>query len=191
MASVMDDLETSQISIPEENEENEDPFECDPTFETKSDLDAFLKTCNLKRGGDSDEEDVDFDYSVKRECNCNICEDIFSGSYQHLCCHQYNKWNMWCDSSEVSKCITETVAFQQATNHFAVRNLLMQMVRKRKSTISDPPPNGKMRKAFYRATYLFIDGASRKRKPLPSCVMAVCRQRYPSEDGIYCGFLTK
>ena len=76
-----------------------------------------------------------------------------------------------------------------ALRNFSVRNLLIHLHRKNRSQITDPPPNKKMRYTFYWASYLFIDGTSQKKQPLSSCVMAICRLRYPSNDGVYVGFI--
>ena len=150
-----------------------------------------MKSCDIKPAYNSDNEDVDFTAEFAKHCTCDKCVDMWSGNYEHICCHQYSKWRKFASSDEETNCITLTEAFQQATNHFAIRNLLMQINRKTRSNISDPPPNRKMRFAFYKASFLFIDGASKKRRPLPSCVMELCRQRYPSDGEIYTGFNPK
>jgi hypothetical protein len=187
----MEAMEEGNISF-EEEDEFLDPFACDPPpFKSKEELDKFMKTCNIKPADNSDNEDVNFMTVLTKSCTCDKCVDMWSGDYEHICCHQYSKWRKFASSDEATHCITSTEAFQQATNHFAVRNLLMQINRKNRSHISDPPPNNKMRFAFYKASFLFIDGASKKRQPLPSCVMDLCRTRYPSDGGIYKGFNLK
>ena len=186
----MEAMEESNLST--EEEDFIDPFDSDPLpFQSKEQLDKFMKSCNIKPAENTDEEDVDFTAKFVKHCSCEKCVDMYSGSYEHICCHQYSKWAKYANSDETTACITETLAFQQATNHFAVRNLLLQINRKARSYISDPPPNNKMRFAFYKASFLFIDGTSKKRQPLPSCVMNLCRLTYPSDDGVYKGFVPK
>ena len=168
------------------------PFDTDPVFQTKEDLEEFKATCDLK-AADSDHEEVEYDYSVKKVCLENTCgkwKDICSKDYEHMCCQQFSNWKVLCGESEMSKCITETDAFTQATNHFALRTMIIQRNRKKRIRIPDPPTNNMMRYAYYLACYLHIDGVSKKRRPLPSCcVMALARQLYPSNDGTYTGFI--
>ena len=46
--------------------------------------------------------------------------------------------------------------FEDATNHFAVRNLLLHMNRDKKLVVTDPPQNKQMRFGNYKAAHLFI-----------------------------------
>ena len=186
---MMEGMPMEQENVSFDEEDFLDPFESDPApFKSKHDLDKFMKSCDLKAAEDSDSDNVDFTKTVSKLCTCKRCVSISSSEYEHICCHQYPKWKNFASDEEVICCITESMAFQQATNHFAVRNLLLQISRHKRSKIPDPPPNNSMRFAFYKASYLFIDGTSKKRQPLPSCVMSLCRQLYPSNDGVYKGF---
>jgi hypothetical protein len=185
----MEDIAMEEENVSSDEDDYLDPFESDPPpFKTKHELDKFMKSCDIKPADNSDSDDVDFTITASKLCTCKKCAAILSSDYEHLCCHQYPKWKKFSSAEEATCCITETAAFQQATNHFAVRNLLLQISRLKRTNIADPPPNNSMRFAYYKAAYLFIDGTSKKRRPLPSCVMSFCRQLYPSNDGIYRGF---
>ena len=133
-----------------------DPYECDPVFQTKEELDKFLKTCNIQKNVDSDDEDIDYVFKVKKKCSCGQCADIYSGNYEHICCQQYSKWKKDCNSEERFHCITQISAFSAATNQYAVRNILLQLHRQRKMKITGLPKNNQMRYGFYKASILFI-----------------------------------
>ena len=58
--------------------------------------------------------------------------------------------------SDTPYCIVNSEPFKQATNMFAVRNMLMQLHGRGRIKISDPPLNAQMRYGFYRSAMLFI-----------------------------------
>ena len=116
-----------------------------------------------------------------------------------------SRWKNIVSESEAKGCIVDSKPFKEATNSFAVRNLLFHMHRERKVKVADPPENKQMRYGFYKSALLFIgmffkfaffypfhtyllDAKAFKRQPLSSCVMAMCRKSYPSSDGQYVGF---
>ena len=59
-------------------------------------------------------------------------------------------------AEESQACIVNSKSFQDATNPFAVRNLLLHMNRERALSVMDPPQNKQMRFGFYKAAQLFI-----------------------------------
>ena len=139
---VMETQEQWQCSDSEEEEEG-DPSTWDPCFETQDELDQFYQSCDLTRYQDSDEDIVDYESfkSIKKNCTCGKCQDIWSENYEHVCCHQTHKWRDTVSDTEAEGCLVDSDPFQQATNMYAVRNMLMQMHRKKKVKISDPPAN--------------------------------------------------
>ena len=136
----MDPLEEYVLSESEADSSGElNPYSCVPVFETEPELRDFSKTVDTKTK--VDEEDIEYDLEAKKECVCHNCEDIYSGTFEHICCQQYENWKKYVDEQEKKQCVTVTSAFQQATNPFAVRNLLLQLHRQKKIKISDPPEN--------------------------------------------------
>ena len=131
------------------------PYECDPQFKNKEALEEFIKSCDIKPA-DSDDEDLDYTFKVTKNCTCGLCGDISTENYEHICCQQYEKWKCHINDGETVNCITKSVAFSQATNHYAVRNLLLNLNRRNKTKMSDPQENKQMRFAFYKASILFI-----------------------------------
>ena len=86
-------MEESQVSDNEfDSDESLDLFGDDPCFDTKEELDLFLKSCNIAKK-EKDFENVCFELQNKidKECSCDVCEDIWSGGFQHLCCQQIEK----------------------------------------------------------------------------------------------------
>ena len=144
--------------ISDDSDEDFDPYAVDPTFGTKEELDKFLHGCDLQKDKSSDSEDTNFEEyrSVKKVCSCGKCGPIFSGEYEHICCHQTNNWRKFVSDEESKFCIIHAEAFNQATNYYAVRNLLLHLNRKKELIISDPPSNRQMRYGFYKASIQFI-----------------------------------
>ena len=143
----MENFEEFKLSESEEDEDDCEPSISDPTFESKEERDAFLEKCAIKTN--DSEDNIDYSFLTKKVCTCQVCDDIYSGSYEHICCQQYDKCRKYVKENS-NVCITETEAFTQATNHFALRNLLLQMHRSKMTIICDPPKNKNMRFAFYR-----------------------------------------
>jgi hypothetical protein len=133
------------------------PYECDPIFDTKQDRDKFVKSCDIKPA-ESDDDNLDYSSNTKKICSCGKCDDIWSGTYEHKCCKQYTKWKRHAGQEEEEKCIVDIEAFRLATNHYALRNLLLILDQKNKSQMKDPPANNQMRFAFYKAAILLIGG---------------------------------
>ena len=76
--------------------------------------------------------------------------------YEHICCQQYEKWKFHINDGENVNYLTKSVAFSKTTNHYAVRNLLLNLNGRIKTKMSDLPENKQMRFAFYKASILFI-----------------------------------
>ena len=57
---------------------------------------------------------------------------------------------------ESQACIVDSKAFQDATNSYAVRNLLLHINRQKNVKVMDPPANNQMRFAYYKSAHLFI-----------------------------------
>jgi hypothetical protein len=104
-----------QLSDSEEEEliDNFDPYENDPTFDTSQELRDFLRSCDNAKARDSDEEDIDYKSyeSVKKICSCGKCEDIWSGSFEHVCCQQTDRWKETVSETEASGCLVESEPF--------------------------------------------------------------------------------
>ena len=60
------------------------------------------------------------------------------------------------EEEESGGCIVTTNSFHDATNQFAIRNLLLHINRDKKVYTMDPPLNKQMRFGFYKASHLFI-----------------------------------
>ena len=107
------------------------PYKCDPQFKTKEALEEFMKSCDIKLT-DSDDEDLDYTFKVTKNCTCELCGDIYTENYEHICCQQYEKWKCHIKDGENVNCLTKSVTFSQTTNHYAVRNLLLSLNRRNK-----------------------------------------------------------
>ena len=66
------------------------------------------------------------------------------------------RWSVLVSEEEAKGCITASQPFKDATNSYAVRNLLLDMHRQRRIRLCDPPENKQMRFGFYKAALLFI-----------------------------------
>ena len=66
------------------------------------------------------------------------------------------RWDILVDAEEAKGCITESKPFKDATNAYAVRNLLLHMHRQKKIKFNEPPENKQMRFGFYKSALLFI-----------------------------------
>ena len=106
----MEAMEESNLST--EEDDCIDPFDSDPLpFQSKEQLDKFMKSCNIKPAVNSDDEYVDFTAKAIKHCTCEKCVDMYSGSYEHICCHQYSKWTKYVNSEDNTACITHTSTF--------------------------------------------------------------------------------
>ena len=72
------------------------PYQCDPSFKNREDLEQFLKGCDnrVESNSDSEDENVDLEgwKDIKKDCTCGRCGDITSNGFEHLCCQQIDKW---------------------------------------------------------------------------------------------------
>ena len=72
------------------------PYQCDPSFKNREDLEQFLKGCDnrVESNSDSEDENVDLEgwKDIKKDCTCGLCGDISSNGFEHLCCQQIDKW---------------------------------------------------------------------------------------------------
>ena len=77
-------------------EEHVRPYEHDPSFKSKEELEHFLKGCDNRIESESDSEDENVDYEswrgIRKLCHCGHCENIVSNGFEHLCCQQMDKW---------------------------------------------------------------------------------------------------
>ena len=125
-------FETSSTEDSDSSESNfEDynvlPYQCDPYFKNREDLEQFLKGCDnrVESNSDSEDENVDLEgwKDIKKDCTCGLCGNIASNGFEHLCCQQIDKWKKNVPVEEQKSCITETAGFKMATNKFAVSNM--------------------------------------------------------------------
>ena len=66
------------------------------------------------------------------------------------------RWKTLVNDDEIKSCLVKSQAFKDATNAFAVRNLLLHMQREKQMKLKDPPSNEQMRFGFYKSSLLFI-----------------------------------
>ena len=80
--------------------EDFDVYGADPIFETRGELEQFMATCNIqKTEKDSKLEPsericYDDQKKIKKNCTCDNCEDIWSEEFQHVCCHQIQRYTV-------------------------------------------------------------------------------------------------
>ena len=139
------------------------PYQNEPCFDTKQDLENFMKTCeknNVNLSVDSEDENVDTAnwVGLEKNCTCGLCDEIKSGEFQHLCCQQVTAWKTKVSVAEKAFCLTKAEGFKMATNMYAARNLVYQMLRRkgRRALGNENPSNRQMRFGFYRSAHLFI-----------------------------------
>ena len=78
----------------DESEEAFDIYGADPVFDSKEELEEFMKSCNiqlLRKDNDHDKNDpicYDTQKKIEAKCSCGNCEVIWSGDFQHICCQQ-------------------------------------------------------------------------------------------------------
>ena len=96
------DTSSSEDSVSHSSESNFEgcnvvlPYQCDPSFKNREDLEQFLKGCDSRvENSDSEDENVDLEgwKDIKKDCSCGLCGDINSNGFEHLCCQQIEKWN--------------------------------------------------------------------------------------------------
>ena len=138
------------------------PYQCDPSFKNREDLEQFLKGCDnrVESNSDSEDENVDLEgwKDIKKDCTCGLCGDIVSNGFEHLCCQQIDKWKKNVPVEEQKSCLTEAAGFMMATNKFAVSNMCFQLMRRRGRRMlgNQGLENNQMRFGYYRSAHLFI-----------------------------------
>jgi len=161
------DTSNSEDSVSDSSESNFEgfnvvvPYQCDPSFKNREDLEHFLKGCdNRVENSDSEDENVDLEgwKDIKKECSCGLCGDINSNGFEHLCCQQIEKWKKNAPVEEQKSCLTKATGFIMATNKFAVSNMCFQLMRRRGRKLSGNQglENNQMRFGYYRSAHLFI-----------------------------------
>ena len=68
-----------------------DIYGADPVFKSKEDLDKFMRSCKIqtsRTSGDKEELNFHAQRSIKKNCTCGKCQDIWSGDFEHICCQQ-------------------------------------------------------------------------------------------------------
>jgi len=162
------DTSSSEDSVSDGSESNFEgcnvvlPYQCDPSFKNREDLEQFLKGCDnrIESNSDSEDENVDLEgwKDIKKDCTCGRCGDITSNGFEHLCCQQIEKWKKNAEVEEQKTCLTEAAGFIMATNKFAVSNMCFQLMRRRGRKLSGNQglENNQMRFGYYRSAHLFI-----------------------------------
>ena len=161
------DTSSSEDSVSESSESNFEgcnvlPYQCDPSFKNREDLEQFLKGCDnqVESNSDSEDENVDLEgwKDIKKECTCGLCGNITSNGFEHLCCQQIDKWKKNVSMEEQKSCLTEATGFNMATNKFAVSNMCFQLMRRRGRKLlgNQALENNQMRFGYYRSAHLFI-----------------------------------
>ncbi|KAL2079299.1 hypothetical protein ACEWY4_025043 [Coilia grayii] len=132
---------------------------------------------------------------------CGVCQPMPT-EMECLCCAEWNKILPSMESNAPEEeggrsCVTATEDFS-AMIHPAVLNFFFRRDKvnwKRDNTPSGP--NGQLSSEQYRlVSYRVVLEWALKgetlgkgnRTPLPSCVVAAIRQKFPSESGVYVGF---
>ena len=84
-------FETSSTEDSDSSESNfEDynvlPYQCDPYFKNREDLEQFLKGCDnrVESNSDSEDENVDLEgwKDIKKDCTCGLCGNIVSNGFE-------------------------------------------------------------------------------------------------------------
>ena len=91
---LMDCREECQLSDSEEEDtDSYDPYESDPKFKSKKELEDFMSGCDISKSDDIADEDIDYKshIGIKKTCTCGQCEDIWSEDFEHICCHQTDR----------------------------------------------------------------------------------------------------
>ena len=87
------DTSSSEDSVSDGSESNFEgcnvvlPYQCDPSFKNREDLEQFLKGCDnrIESNSDSEDENVDLEgwKDIKKDCTCGRCGDITSNGFEH------------------------------------------------------------------------------------------------------------
>ena len=68
-----------------------DMYGADPVFKSKEDLDEFMRSCKIqtsRKSGDKEELNFHAQRSIKKNITCDMCQDIVSGDFEHICYQQ-------------------------------------------------------------------------------------------------------
>ena len=100
-------------------------------------------------------------YSLNNNTKTNVHHSLVSPGkmiwYQHSAHNLLiTRWKGLVSGEESKGCVVDSIAFNAASNSYAVRNLLLQMHRQKEISVSDPPENRQMRFGFYKAAHFFI-----------------------------------
>ena len=90
----MDCMEECLLSDSDDDEiDSYDPYESDPKFESKEELENFISNCDISSIGDIGGRDIDYELhiGIKKKSACGQSEDISSGDFKHICCHQADR----------------------------------------------------------------------------------------------------
>ena len=88
----MEELEFSESE--DEIDDISDLYGADPVFNTKEELSKFMASCNIEKSKKyenqhkSDTICYEDQKRIKKKCTCGKCENIWSDSFEHICCHQ-------------------------------------------------------------------------------------------------------
>ena len=85
----MEELQLSESDY--ESEDGCDIYDADPVFVNQEDLDEFLTSCKIekaKKVGEGEQVNFNTQKGIMKLCTCKNCEDIRSGDFEHICCHQ-------------------------------------------------------------------------------------------------------
>ena len=112
-------------------EEHVRPYEHDPSFKSKEELEHFLKGCDNRIESESDSEDENVDYEswrgVRKLCHCTVdIVKILSRMASNTCAV-----SRWTSGRKMLTNRAEVVGFSMATNVFAVSNMCYQLMRRK------------------------------------------------------------
>ena len=81
-----------EIALSDSDQESDgDIYGADPVFKSKEDLDEFMRSCKIQtsmKSGDKEELSFHAQRSIKKNYTCGMCQDIWSGDFEHICCQQ-------------------------------------------------------------------------------------------------------
>ena len=76
-----------------ESDDSGDLYDDDPIFESKEELEDFMSSSKVEKKSDENDDPISFELqsNVNKECVCHCCDDIWSGTFEHICCQQIKK----------------------------------------------------------------------------------------------------
>ena len=69
-------------------------YSADPVFSNKEELSEFMASCNVEKSSQSSKSNgkdticYETQKTIKKNCSCGNCGDIWSNDFEHICCHQ-------------------------------------------------------------------------------------------------------